>query len=57
MPRLSRWWQSPLRQSDLPALLAVQVFRPAAAAVGEVLAMGDQGLMQMAGEERSSGTA
>ena len=30
--------------------MAVQVFCPAAAAVGEVLAMGDQPLVQVAGE-------
>ncbi len=34
--------------------MAVQVFCPAAAAVGEVLAMGDQALMQMAGEQRDA---
>ena len=31
--------------------MAVQVFCPAAAAVGVVLAMGDQALVQMAGEQ------
>jgi hypothetical protein len=31
--------------------MAVQVFRPAAAAVGEVLAMSDQALVQVAGEQ------
>ena len=31
--------------------MAVQVFCPAAATVGEVLTMGDQPLMQMAGEQ------
>jgi hypothetical protein len=30
--------------------MAVQVFCPAAAAMGEVLAMGDKPLVQMAGE-------
>jgi hypothetical protein len=30
--------------------MAVQVFCPAAAAVGEVLALGDQTLVQVAGE-------
>ena len=34
-----------------PAPLAVQVFCPAAAAVGEVLAMGNQALVQVAGEQ------
>ena len=34
--------------------MAVQVFCPADAAVGEVLAMGDQPLMQMAGEQRDA---
>ena len=34
--------------------MAVQVFCPAAAAVGEVLAVGDQALMQMAGEQRDA---
>ena len=32
--------------------MAVQVFCPAAAAVGEVLTMGDQPLVQVAGEQR-----
>jgi hypothetical protein len=32
----------------------VQVFWPPAAAVGEVLAMGDQALMQVAGEQRDA---
>ena len=31
-----------------PALVAVQVLRPAAAAIGEVVAIGDQALVQMA---------
>jgi hypothetical protein len=31
--------------------MAVQVFCPAAAAVGEVLSMGDQPLVQLTGEE------
>ncbi len=34
--------------------MAVQVFCPAAAAVGEVLAMGDQALVQLAGEQRDA---
>ena len=34
--------------------MAVQVFCPAAAAVGEVLAMGDQAMMQMAREQRDA---
>ena len=34
--------------------MAVQVLGPAAAAMGEVLAMGDQSLMQMAGEQRDA---
>jgi hypothetical protein len=34
--------------------MAVQVFCPAAAAVGEVLAMGDQALVQVAGEQRDA---
>ena len=34
--------------------MAVQVFCPAAAAVGEVLAMGDQPLVQVAGEQRDA---
>ena len=34
--------------------MAVQVFGPAAAAVGEVLAMGDQALVQVAGEQRDA---
>jgi hypothetical protein len=37
-----------------PAPLAVQVLRPAAAAVGEVLAVGDQALVQVAGEYRDA---
>jgi hypothetical protein len=37
-----------------PAPLAMAVFCPAAAASGEVLAMGDQPLMQMAGEQRDA---
>ena len=32
----------------------MQVLRPAAAAVGEVLAMGDQPLVQLAGEQRDA---
>jgi len=32
----------------------MQVFCPAAAAVGEVLAMGDQALVQVAGEQRDA---
>ena len=34
--------------------MAVQVFCPAAAAVGEVLAVGDQALVQVAGEQRDA---
>jgi len=34
--------------------MALQVFRPAAAAVGEVLAMGDQALLQLAGKQRDA---
>jgi len=34
--------------------MAVQVLGPAAAAVGEVLAVGDQALMQVAGEQRDA---
>ena len=37
-----------------PTPLVVQVFCPAAAAVGEVLAMGDQALLQQAGEQRDA---
>ena len=37
-----------------PAPLAVQILRPAAATVGEVIAMGDQPLMQMAGQLRDA---
>jgi hypothetical protein len=37
-----------------PAPLAMAVFCPAAAAAGEVLPMGDQPLMQMAGEQRDA---
>jgi len=42
------------RQLRRPAPLAVQVFCPAAAALGEVLATGDQPLVQMAGEQRDA---
>jgi len=34
--------------------LAAPICRPTAAAAGEVLAMGDQGLMQMASEQRDA---
>ena len=34
--------------------MAVQVFCPAAAAMGEVLAVGDQALVQVAGEQRDA---
>jgi hypothetical protein len=34
--------------------MAVQVFCPTAAAGGEVLAMGDQALVQVAGEQRDA---
>jgi len=34
--------------------MAVQVFGPAAAAVGEVLSMGNQPLVQVAGEQRDA---
>ena len=37
-----------------PALLAAHVIGPALAAAGEVLAMGDQPLMQLAGEHRDA---
>ena len=37
--------------------MVVQVFCPAAAAVGEVLAMGDQALVQVAGEQRDAVSA
>ena len=44
-------WSRHLR---LPVPLAAQVLHPAAAVEGEVLAMGDQGLMPMAGEQRDA---
>ena len=34
--------------------MAVQVFGPAAAAVGEVIAMGDQAVVQLAGKQRDA---
>ena len=45
-----------LRSPDFrrPAPLAVQILRPAVAAMGEVIAMGDQALMQMAGQLRNA---
>ena len=44
-------WSCHLR---LPAPLAAHVNHPTAAAAREVLAMGDQALMQMAGEQRDA---
>lgn len=52
LPALSlQAWSRHLR---LPVPQAVPVCRPTAAAAGEVLAIGDQGLMQMAGELRNA---
>jgi hypothetical protein len=42
------------RRFRRPGPLAVQVLRPSAAAVGEVLAMGDQALVQVAGKHRDA---
>jgi hypothetical protein len=42
------------RHFRCPAPLPVQILRPAAAPVGEVLAMGNQALVQVAGEQRDA---
>ena len=51
---MARGFSSGTTTSGSPIQLTVQVLRPAAAAVGEVLSVVDQALMQVAGEQRNA---